>query len=388
VPLCYTTQVSELLSYNVSPTGDTLVATWTRPLTLGDALIQAGYVDIVAGPMQLISALLGGAATASYVHCFPVLTQHTSVGQKTAPIVPNASPSQLPSPQPATSSSPSQTPSTSAQPSFNPYNPRICIDSSCSMALQTAISGDNLTFTGTCSTPGTAISWCAFGLSQSGGPLPLMVPAEAFVVQVDSSGNVVSERELHCTTCLVSDLDSQAAYEHFLLAHFLQHLEDRRVISYSAPQCYPSQVSQLLSFTLSPSGDTLVATWTRPQTLSDALVQGGYVNIVAGPMQLISALLGGGATSSYIHCFPVLLQHSAVGQKTAPLVPQPLPPPDNGGSHSSPPLSPAVQAGISFGVILLLLSAAGAALVWRLHSVKGSTAAHEHLIHEDDSGLY
>jgi hypothetical protein len=67
----------------------------------------------------------------------------------------------------------------------------VCIDVACTMSLTTSVSDGNLTFTGTCATPGAPIAWCAFGLSQSSGALPMMIPAEAFVLQPDASGVVV-----------------------------------------------------------------------------------------------------------------------------------------------------------------------------------------------------
>jgi hypothetical protein len=173
-PLCYKSQLSQLINSSVSPSGDSIIATWTRPMALPSALSQEGFLNITSGPTPLISALLAGPPPSSpYISCFPVLSQHSSVGQVTAAIVP------VPAPSGSYSASVTPSPSrslaaVSASPSPAPFNPHICVDvGSCTMTLDTSLTGDgNLTFTGTCSTPGSPMTWCECALCRVCGLRP------------------------------------------------------------------------------------------------------------------------------------------------------------------------------------------------------------------------
>lgn len=62
-PPCYPTQASTLVYSYASPSGDTISATWTRPVTLPPSLIAQGYLNIASGPMTIIAAMVSGAGS-------------------------------------------------------------------------------------------------------------------------------------------------------------------------------------------------------------------------------------------------------------------------------------------------------------------------------------
>jgi hypothetical protein len=81
-----------------------------------------------------------------------------------------------------------------------------------------------VTFNATCSThDGSALAWCAFGISPTGG----MWPSEAFVLQSAEDGTV--------------------------------WIEDRNLVAFASPNCYEVQLSSLISASVSPAGDVIEA---------------------------------------------------------------------------------------------------------------------------------
>ncbi len=81
-----------------------------------------------------------------------------------------------------------------------------------------------ITFNATCSThDGSAIAWCGFGLSPTGG----MWPSEGWILQAAADGTA--------------------------------WIEDRNLIAYSSPDCYEVQLSSLIDVSVSPSGDSIAA---------------------------------------------------------------------------------------------------------------------------------
>ena len=81
-PPCFSRQVSQLLSGR-SENG-TLFATWTRPLSLPQALTDAHYLNITVGsPMTLIGASSTGTVVAG-APCSPEMQPHTycAAGQR------------------------------------------------------------------------------------------------------------------------------------------------------------------------------------------------------------------------------------------------------------------------------------------------------------------
>ena len=61
-----------------------------------------------------------------------------------------------------------------------------------------------------------------------------------------------------------------------------QYLEDRVTTGHAPPLCFARQLSYLLNYSVSPSGNSMTATWTRPLNLSSDLLAMGYGDITTG----------------------------------------------------------------------------------------------------------
>ena len=162
----------------------------------------------------------------------------------------------------------------------------ICLDPGISiLCLNYSISGGNITFSASCAAPvgmdGQQTFWCGFGLSYaSTGD---MFPAQATIIQY-------TPQQLY-----VEDRDS--------------------FVGYRSPPCYAKQVSQLLA--ASSVDGTLLATWTRPLNLPQALTDAHFINITLGAnMTLIGASSTSTAPAS-APCVPEMQTHTycAVGQR-------------------------------------------------------------------------
>ena len=73
-------QASTLVYSYVSPSLDTISATWTRPAVLPPALLALGYLNIAPGPSTFIGAMLSSAGgPAPFQSCAP-LSKHNING--------------------------------------------------------------------------------------------------------------------------------------------------------------------------------------------------------------------------------------------------------------------------------------------------------------------
>ena len=123
--------------------------------------------------------------------------------------------------------------------------------------------------------------WCGFGLSYaSTGD---MFPAQATIIQYTPQQMYVEDRD--------------------------------SFVGYRSPPCYAKQVSQLLA--ASSVDGTLLATWTRPLNLPQALTDAHFINITLGAnMTLIGASSTSTAPAS-APCVPEMQTHTycAAGQR-------------------------------------------------------------------------
>lgn len=172
-------------------------------------------------------------------------------------------------------------PGVSLLPAPAPPPGQTCIDPECMLSVGWSVSNGTIAFAATCNAPGTIITWCGFGMSPSGN----MVPSEAFVLQA-AGGSV--------------------------------WLEDRNLTVYGNPPCYPTQASTLVYSYVSPAGDAISATWTRPVTLPAALLSQGYLNIPVGPTTVIAGMLSG-ATPAASGC-QALQKHDTNGRVAATII--------------------------------------------------------------------
>lgn len=123
---------------------------------------------------------------------------------------------------------------------FDSTTKNICLDG-------WGVENGNITFHARC-TPvagsGTgALQWCGFGIANA---TARMWPAEVFVLQILSNGEVV--------------------------------VEDRHNIAFERPACFATQLSYLTNYYIDPLSGVLHASWTRPLGLSDAFTSAGYYN--------------------------------------------------------------------------------------------------------------
>lgn len=128
----------------------------------------------------------------------------------------------------------------------------MCVCARAADFLGTPTCGCFLDFAGTCSAQPLGnypVTWCGFGISTSG----LMFPGESFILQ-NNAGTVV--------------------------------IEDRLNAGHVVPTCYATQVSQITASSVVAGGSSFTATWTRPITLSAALLAEGYLNIPTGDNSL------------------------------------------------------------------------------------------------------
>jgi hypothetical protein len=65
-------------------------------------------------------------------------------------------------------------------------------------------------------------------------------------------------------------------------------IEDRNNVAHAVPACFPSQISQVTSSSVNSGGSTFTASWTRPITLTPALIAEGFMNIPSGATSVAS----------------------------------------------------------------------------------------------------
>lgn len=151
-----------------------------------------------------------------------------------------------------------------------------CFDTGYNMCLNWTSDGTSITFEAQCTPENGILGWCAFGISADGSGN--MVPAEAWMLTVDNSTGSI-------------------------------YLEDRAITSYAAPPCMPTQVSTLVSASVSAASGVLTATWERALVVSADLQAEGYVSIVDGWMEAISATMSAPTGTPATHCSPTMIQH-------------------------------------------------------------------------------
>ena len=89
-------------------------------------------------------------------------------------------------------------------------------------------------------------------------------------------------------------------------------LEDRHNVAYASPPCQTSQLSVQGPSTVSPAGDALTVSWSRPLTVNASLIKEGYINVPTGATHAIGAILYGVAPAPYTAC-ATLVQHTSHG---------------------------------------------------------------------------
>lgn len=161
-----------------------------------------------------------------------------------------------------------------------------CLDPGISiLCVNYSVSSGNITFSASCAAPagmgGSQTFWCGFGLSYaSTGD---MFPAQATILQY-------SPQKIY-----VEDRDS--------------------FVGYRSPPCYAKQVSHLLAAT--SVGGTLLATWTRPLRLPQALTDAHYLNITLGANMTLIGASSTGTAPATAPCEPEMQTHTycAAGQR-------------------------------------------------------------------------
>lgn len=124
-----------------------------------------------------------------------------------------------------------------------------------------------------CTPEQKVLGWCAFGISADGSGN--MVPAEIFMLTVDASSGQT-------------------------------WVEDRQNAAYQAPACYALPLSYLISATVS-SANVLTASWTRPLVAPASHKALGYVDIIDGWSEAISATMSNvTGTSASARCRPAM----------------------------------------------------------------------------------
>lgn len=122
-----------------------------------------------------------------------------------------------------------------------------------------------------------------FGISP--GLLGLMYPAETWVAQI--SGSTVVRRIKHRPHAI--SFDKQR----------VQILEDRHNVAWASPPCQPTQLSVVGASSVSPAGDALTVSWSRPLVVNATLLAEGYINVPQGSTHAIGAILYGKAPAPY-----------------------------------------------------------------------------------------
>jgi hypothetical protein len=158
----------------------------------------------------------------------------------------------------------------------------------------------SITFTAVCHPPPgqKQVFWCAFGLSNTS--TSTMFPADVTAIQYTPPPPPPGDEAGAGEGAGGGGSGSGTAF-----------LEDRNsAVGFQSPPCYPTQVSQLVSFAGLADGG-LTATWWRPLALPAALLAEGYLDVtVGGGGMTVLAASSSDAGPESGQCAPAMQVHS------------------------------------------------------------------------------